>query len=52
MASKHFEVPINLLNLATDPISAIEGDLYYNTTGDNVRIYKNGAWEDCSRQKL
>jgi hypothetical protein len=44
MASKKFLTPINLLNLASDPSSANEGDVYYNTTTDSVKVYANGAW--------
>jgi hypothetical protein len=44
MASKKFLNPINLLNLASDPSSANEGDVYYNTTSDAVKVYANGAW--------
>jgi hypothetical protein len=44
MASKKFLNPINLLNLASDPSSANEGDVYYNTTNDAVKVYANGAW--------
>jgi len=44
MASKKFLNPINLLNLASDPASATEGDIYFNTTDDVVKVYANGAW--------
>jgi hypothetical protein len=44
MASKKFLTPINLLNLASDPSSPAEGDIYYNTTSDAVKVYANGAW--------
>jgi hypothetical protein len=44
MASKKFLNPINLLNLAEDPASASEGDVYFNTTSDTVKVYANGAW--------
>jgi hypothetical protein len=44
MASKKFLNPINLLNLASDPSSATEGDVYFNTTNDAVKVYANGAW--------
>ena len=44
MASKKFLNPINLLNLASDPSSATEGDIYFNTTDDVVKVYANGAW--------
>jgi hypothetical protein len=43
-SNRKFSVPINLLNLASDPASADEGDIYYNTTDDRIRVYKNGAW--------
>ena len=48
MASKKFLNPINLLNLASDPSTANEGDIYYNTTSDAVKVYANGAWR-CTR---
>jgi hypothetical protein len=44
MASKKFLNPINLLNLASDPSSANEGDVYYNTVDDVIKVYANGAW--------
>ena len=44
MASKKFLNPINLLNLAEDPASPVEGEIYYNTTTDAVKVYANGAW--------
>jgi hypothetical protein len=44
MANKQFKVPINLVNLASDPGTASEGDIYYNTTSDVVRVYANGSW--------
>ena len=44
MANKKFQVPINLLNLASNPASASEGDIYYNTLDDTIRLYANGSW--------
>ncbi len=44
MASKKYLVPLNLLNLAEDPASASEGDVYYNTAIDAIKVYANGAW--------
>jgi hypothetical protein len=44
MASKKFLNPINLLNLASDPETANEGDVYYNTVDDVIKVYANGAW--------
>jgi hypothetical protein len=46
MPNKKFQVPINLVNLSSDPASGSEGDMYYNTTSDVVRVYANGAWTD------
>lgn len=46
--AKRFLTPINVLNSASDPVSAVEGDLYYNTTTDKLRIYSNSAWSDVS----
>jgi hypothetical protein len=43
-SNRKFNVPINLLSLASNPASADEGDVYYNTTDDRVRVYKNGDW--------
>ena len=44
MANKKFQVPINLVNLASDPGTASEGDIYYNTTSDTLRLYANSEW--------
>ncbi len=44
MASKKFLTPINLLNLASDPSSANEGDVYFNTADDVVKVYADGSW--------
>jgi hypothetical protein len=44
MANKKFLNPINLVNLSSDPSTASEGDIYYNTTSDAVKVYANGAW--------
>lgn len=43
-SNRKFSVPINLLSLASDPASADEGDIYYNTTDDRIRVYKNSTW--------
>lgn len=44
MASRKFKVPVNLVSLSSDPGSADEGDIYYNTTDDRIRVYKNSTW--------
>lgn len=47
-SNRKFNVPVNLVNLSSDPVSADEGDIYYNTTSDVIRVYANGAWTDVS----
>jgi hypothetical protein len=44
--AKRFLTPLNLSNLASDPATGSEGDLYFNTTNDVVKIYINGAWTE------
>lgn len=46
--AKKFLTPINVVNLGSDPGSASEGDLYYNTVSDILRIYANGSWSDVA----
>lgn len=29
---------------SSDPIDAVNGDMYYSTTENKVKIYQNGAW--------
>ena len=41
-----FKVPLNLVGLTTDPGSAVNGDLYFNTTSNKVRYYTSNAWQD------
>jgi len=33
-------------NLGSDPATGVEGQIYFNTTTDKLRIYANGAWTD------
>jgi hypothetical protein len=44
--AKKFLTPLNLSNLASDPATGSEGDLYFNTTNDVVKIYVNGEWTE------
>jgi len=44
MPNKQFQVPVNLVNLSSDPASGSEGDMYYNTISDVVKVYANGVW--------
>lgn len=38
---------LGLATLNTDPTSASNGSLYYNTTSNVFRCYTNGAWRNC-----
>ena len=42
--SKKFLSGLRLVNLTSDPASGSEGELYFNTTDDVVKLYSNGAW--------
>ena len=42
--AKKFLTGLQLLNLTSDPATGVEGELYYNTENDLVRIYSNGSW--------
>jgi hypothetical protein len=46
--SKKFLTPLGLVGLASDPATGSEGQLYFNTTDDVVRVYANGAWTELS----
>lgn len=46
--AKRFLSTINLPRLSSDPASGSEGELYYNTTTDTVRIYNGSIWSDLS----
>jgi hypothetical protein len=42
--SKRFLTSLKLLNLSSDPSSADNGDMYYNSSTNKAKIYKNGSW--------
>lgn len=46
--SKRFLSPVRLVNLASDPVSGSEGDVYWNTTSKKQRVYYNGTWHDAT----
>lgn len=48
MASKQFKVPINLVNLTSDPSGGIEGDIYWNSADNKLRVYYDGSWYDVA----
>lgn len=44
--ARSFLTGLRLANLTSDPAVGSEGELYYNTVTDKVRLYSNGAWID------
>lgn len=46
--AKKFLSPLSLVNLTSDPGSAVEGDIYWNSSTNTLRVYFNGAWADAS----
>ena len=37
-------------NLAADPGSGVEGQIYFNTGSNRLKVYANGAWADIAPQ--
>lgn len=46
---KKFLTPINVVNLSSDPASGTEGDVYYNTVSDKLKIYSNSVWSEIGQ---
>jgi len=44
--SKPFLTPINLVQAATDPVTATAGDMYFNTVDQAVKVYNGTSWND------
>jgi predicted RNA-binding protein Jag len=44
--AKRFLTPLNLPNLASNPSTGSEGDLYFNTVDNVIKIYIDGDWVD------
>lgn len=44
--AKRFLTPIRIANLSSDPVSAEEGDFYYNTVSDKLKVYANATWTE------
>ena len=43
-----FKLPVNLVALAQDPVSANAGDIYYNTALNSFKYYNGTAWGPVS----
>jgi hypothetical protein len=37
-------VPLNAVELSTDPANARVGDIYYNTVAEELRVYNGTTW--------
>jgi hypothetical protein len=46
--AKKFLTPLGLVSLSSDPATGSEGQLYFNTTSDVVKIYSNGVWSELT----
>lgn len=46
--SRSFKVPLGLAGIATDPVTADLGDIYYNTVSNRIRVYTDTGWTNAS----
>lgn len=46
--AKKFLTGLRLVNLTSDPATGVEGELYFNTTNNQVRMYADGDWKYLS----
>jgi len=46
--AKKFKSLLNLLTLAEDPIVGSSGDVYFNVTSKNIKIYNGAVWVDLT----
>jgi len=44
--ARNFLTGLRLANLTSDTAIGSEGELYYNTVTDKIRLYSNGQWID------
>ena len=42
--AKKFLTSLKLVNINSDPVSASNGDVYYNSSANRAKIYQNGQW--------
>jgi hypothetical protein len=42
--SKQFKVPVNLVQLTTDPSTALAGDIYFNSVSSKIKFYTGTEW--------
>lgn len=48
--SKVFLTPIKLVNLANDPLSHHDGEMYYNTTEHTPKFFDGTQWQSTFSQ--
>jgi hypothetical protein len=42
--SRQFKVPVNLVQLTTDPSTALAGDVYFNSVSSKIKFYSGTEW--------
>jgi hypothetical protein len=42
--AKRLLTTLRLVNLSSDPVSASNGDIYYNSATNKAKFYQNGTW--------
>jgi hypothetical protein len=50
--AKRFLTPINLPSKATDPATASDGDLYFNTSLNVIKVYYDSVWNAISSESV
>ena len=43
-------IKAQIQNLGADPGTGVEGQIYFNTNSDKLRVYANGSWGDVAPQ--
>ena len=46
--AKKFKSLLNLLTLPEDPLVGLTGDVYFNVTSKNIKIYNGAIWVDLT----
>jgi hypothetical protein len=46
--AKRFLTPLKLANLTSNPQSGSNGEIYFNETDNNIKVFSNSAWNVIS----
>jgi hypothetical protein len=46
--AKKFLTPVGLVALSADPVSGYDGQIYFNTQDNVLKIYHNSTWNEVS----